>query len=216
MTRLLFTGFWCVLLACRQVDPAQVEELGEEEALEQDSILRDTSTILKVELPRRGELSLYGVGSHDFQGRFRAEASLCKDLRFLQLQVGTDSLDTIMLFHLPESEESAAGPYLVSSPTEEYFVVGAVRMGLQIIRGRTGSVFRGIGGSVELTDWGPRISGTFTATMQEVATEQITKIQGEFTSVRILTAAEDECAVTSSAFVNPDSVADSLVPAPGG
>jgi len=220
--RFLFVGLWGVLLACGGGGPAQFGELTEGEALEQDSILRDTSTILEVELPRREELSLFGVGSHDFQGRFRAVASLCEDLRFLELTVRTDSLDTIMLFHLPESEESAVGPYRVSSPMEDHFMVGSVRVGLQLLRGRTGSVFRGIAGSVELTDWGPRISGTFSATMREAATEQITKIRGQFKSVRIIAATEDECAVSASAFVDPDSAAaepDSVVdpiPASGG
>ncbi len=216
MIRVFFMGMWCVLLGCGGGGPAQIGELGDEEAVEQDSILRDTSTILELELPRSGELSLFGVGSHDFRGRFRAAATLCDDLRFLEVTVRTDSLDTIMLFHLPKSEESAAGPYVVSSPTEDYFVVGSVRVGLQLIRGRTGSVFRGIGGSVELTDWGRRISGSFTATMQEAATDQIMKIKGQFQGVRVLRADEDECAVTSSAFVTPDSVADSLIPASGG
>jgi hypothetical protein len=223
MIRFLFMGLWGVLLACGGGGPAQFEELSEEEALEQDSILRDTSTILEVEVPRRDELSFFGVGGRDFRGRFRATANLCEDLRFLELTVRTDSLDTIMLFHLPESEESAAGPYVVSSPMEEYFVVGSVRVGLQLIRGRTGWVSRGIGGSVELTEWGPRMSGTFAVTMREAATEQIMKIRGQFKSVRIFPADEAECAVAASAFVNPDSAADKpdsvvdpVAPAPGG
>jgi hypothetical protein len=221
--RLVLIGMWGVLLACGGGGPIQSEELTEEEALAQDSILRDTATILEVELPRRDELSLFGVGSHDFRGRFRAAASLCEDLRFLELAVRTDSLDTIMLFHIPESEESVSGPYVVSPPTADSFMVGSVRVGFQLLRGRTGSVFRGIAGSVELTEWGARISGTFTVTMQEFATDRITKIRGQFKSVRILTAAEDECAVTASAFVNPDSAAaepdsvvDPVVPASGG
>jgi len=221
--RILLMGFWGVLLACGGDGPAQLGELNEAEVLAWDSTLRDTSTILEVELPRRGELSLFGVGSQDFRGRFRAAASLCEDLRFLELTVRTDSLDTIMVFHLPESEEAVAGPYVVSSPMEDYFKVGSVRVGLQLLRGRTGWVFRGIAGSVELTDWGSRISGTFAATMKEAATEQITKIRGQFESVRVLTADEDECAVTASAFVNPDSAAaepdsavDPVVPVPGG
>ena len=219
----MLIGVWGVLLACGGGGPAQFGELTEAEALDQDSILRDTSTILEVELPRRGELSLFGVGSHDFRGRFRAVASLCEDLRFLELTVRTDSIDTIMLFHLPESEASAAGPYVVSSPMEDYFMVGSVRVGLQLLRGRMGSVFRGTAGSVELTDWGSRISGIFDVTVQEAATDQITKIKGQFKSVQILVATEGECAVTTSAFVNPESattepgsVMDPVVPAPGG
>lgn len=216
-------GFWGVLFACGGDGPAQLGELNEAEVVAWDSMLRDTSTILEVELPRRGELSLFGVGSQDFQGRFRAAATLCEDLRFLELTVRTDSIDVIILFHLPESEEAVAGPYMVSSPMEDYFMVGSVRVGLQLIRGRTGWVFRGIAGSVELTDGGSRISGTFAATMQGAATEQITKISGEFKSVRVLTADTGECAVSATAFVNPDSAAaepDSVegpvVPAPRG
>jgi len=221
--RFLVMALWGVLLACGGGEPAQIGELNEAEALAQDSMLRDTSTILEVELPRRDELSLFGVGSHDFRGRFRAAASLCEDLRFLELMVRTDSLDTIMLFHIPESEESVAGPYVVSPPAADSFMVGSVRVGFQLLRGRTGWVFRGIVGSVELTEWGPRISGIFAVTMREVATGQITKISGQFKSVRILKADEDECAVTASAFVDPDSVradpdsvVDPVVPAPGG
>ena len=222
MIRLLFVAICFVSAACSRTDQAQVQDLTEEEVLAQDSILRDTSTVLELEQPARGELSLFGVGSHDFKGRFRATAGLCGQLRFLELTVRNDSLDTIMLFRLPESAEAAVGPYVVTSPMDDYFVIGSVRVGFQLIRGRAASVFRGIGGSVELTDWGPQVSGTFTATMQEAATDQITKIMGQFIDVRVDAGDDDECAVTAAAFVNADSagvdlgtVRDSLVPASG-
>ena len=223
MIRSCFAAACLIFVACSRTEPAQVENLTEEEVLAQDSMLRDTSTILEMEQPTRGELSLFGVGSHDFKGRFRATAGLCEQLRFVELTVRNDSLDTIMLFRLPDSDESAAGQYVVSSPLEDYFVVGSVRVGFQLIRGRAASVFRGIGGLVELTDWGSQISGTFAATMQEAATDQITKITGQFVDIRVDAADEDECATTAAAFVSadstglaPDTVVDSLVPALGG
>ena len=166
----------------------------------------DTSRVVEPEPPRRGELSMSGVGSHSFVERFRASARLCQDPRFLQLTVQTDSLDTIFLFYLPESDDAAVGDYAVARSTDDLFQVGSVRLGLQLIRGRTGSVFRGMNGFVTISRLDGRMSGTFESVIQEEATEAVTKIRGRFASVRVHDTPESECALTAATFVDADSL----------
>lgn len=195
------------LLACGGTDSAEPEELTDEEVLELEEALADTSRVMEVEPPRRGELSLSGVGSHEFLGRFRAAAGLCQDPRFLQLTVQTDSLDTIFLFHLPGTEEAIVGDYEVVRATEELFEVARVRIGLQLIRGRVGSIFRGVQGVATLAAFDGRVSGHFEAAIEEVGTEAIAKIRGRFNSVLVHDIPEDNCALAAAAFVDVDSVA---------
>ena len=201
-------------LGCGETDtPDPTEMRTEDEVMAEMEALSDTSTIPTLEQPNRGELSIAGVGSHVFGGRFSATAYRCDEPRFLSLIVRTDSVDTIFLFHVPEEPPTAA--YQVAPSTARLFAEGEVRIGVQLIRGRIGSILRGITGGVELVQAGGRASGDFEATLHEAATEAVTKILGEYREVEIRAADPDECALNASAFVElepTDSLAGPVAP----
>lgn len=198
----------CLILgtvACGGSELAEPDDLAISEAIAKGEKLRDTSTVLEPQVPESGELTIAAVGNHNFEGRFSATARICEDLRFLEVTVRTDSVDVIFLFNLPPNDDDVPGDFTVVSATDSLFAVGDVRVGVQIIRGRVGSVFRGTAGAISLTDWGRRIAGTFEVMIREAASESVTKTAGAFRGIRVRATDPAECALTSTGFAS-DSV----------
>ncbi len=182
--------------------PQPTDGMTEDEVIDQMEAVLDTSTILPLKEPNRGELTIAGVGSHHFQGLFTAEAWQCDEPRFVSVVVQTDSIDVIFLFYVSSVDPIA--DYRVTPSTEQLFAEGEVRVGVQLIRGRQGAIFRGTGGTVRFTD-GSGASGDFEVTLEEVATEAIvTKIRGRFHEVDIRPADPEECTLNATAFVEPE------------
>lgn len=199
----------CLVLgsvACGGSEPAEPDDLAISEAIGEGEKIRDTSTVLEPQTPESGELTIAAVGNLNFEGRFSATARMCEDLRFLEVTVRTDSVDVIFLFNLPPDDDDVRGDFVVALATDSLFAVGDVRVGIQIIRGRVGSVFRGTAGAISLTDWGRRMGGTFEVTIQEAASESVSKTAGAFRGIRVRPNDPAECALTSTGFAPPDSV----------
>ncbi|UCD23834.1 MAG: hypothetical protein JSW51_12490 [Gemmatimonadota bacterium] len=158
---------------------------------------------------RDGRLVVISDGDFAINRVWDAAAGYCEK-GMLELYAEDDSSGTVVVLHFPDSIPLGEYPIVLAGP------LGAesreARIGVQVFDGREAFALQAFMGSLEITEFGDRVSGRFASTLREMDADVLTRYVGVFNDVRASVFPEDYCKVLypeDDAQMEPDSSASS-------
>jgi hypothetical protein len=143
--------------------------------------------------PNSSDGYLVAVSDGDFvlDGRWRATAGLCADVRVVELYAEDTDGGTALVLHYPEGEPTGEFPImLVDSATPDKRLA---LIGVQVFEERDAFGFQAFEGIVEIVSFDERLSGRFASTVRDIQTDILTRYVGVFAAIRVEDLGTDYC-----------------------
>jgi hypothetical protein len=141
--------------------------------------------------PRDGRLVVVSAGDFTMDGVWQAEAGICATANDMELYAEDDSSATLIVAYFPGGD--LEGSYAISLVDSVEVGERAALVGVQIFHEREAFGFQAIDGSLEIQVVGEELTGRFTATVQEVQTQVLTRYVGVFSNVELRELSAEYC-----------------------
>ena len=141
--------------------------------------------------PRDRHLVVVSDGDFTIDRVWEAEAGVCATAYNMELYAEDDSSGTVIVAYYPDGD--LEGTYPISLVDSVVIGERAALVGVQIFREREAFGFQAIDGSLEIQAVGEKLTGRFTATVQEVQSQVLTRYVGVFGNVELRDLSSEYC-----------------------